>query len=35
MTIFPETKLLPCYLYAFVAGPYEELKLQEPYKVSY
>jgi hypothetical protein len=23
MTIFPETKTLPCYLYGFVAGPYQ------------
>lgn len=34
MTIFPETKLLPTYLYAFVAGAYEELKLEETYNVS-
>ena len=33
MTIFPESKLLPTYLYAFVAGAYEELKLEETYKV--
>jgi aminopeptidase N len=33
MTVFPETKLLPCYLFAFVAGAYEELKLEHPYKV--
>lgn len=33
MTVFPETKLLPCYLFAFVAGAYEELKLQHTYKV--
>lgn len=32
MTVFPETKLLPCYLFAFVAGAYEELKLQHTYK---
>lgn len=29
MTIFPETKLLPTYLYCFVAGEYLELKLEE------
>ena len=33
MTIFPETKLLPTYLYCFVAGAYEELVLEETYKV--
>ncbi len=32
MTIFPETKLLPSYLFAFVAGAYEELKLENTYK---
>jgi len=31
MTIFPSTVLLPCYLFAFVAGAYVELKLQETY----
>ena len=34
MTIFPESKLLPTYLYCFVAGAYEELKIEEPYKVT-
>jgi NAD(P)H-flavin reductase len=29
MTIFPETKLLPTYLYCFIAGQYLELKLEE------
>lgn len=29
MTIFPETKLLPTYLYCYVAGEYLELKLEE------
>jgi len=29
MTIFPETKLLPTYLYCFIAGEYLELKLEE------
>lgn len=29
MTIFPESKLLPTYLYCFIAGCYLELKLQE------
>jgi aminopeptidase N len=28
MTIFPETKLLPTYLYCYVAGEYLELKLE-------
>jgi len=27
VTIFPETKLLPSYLYCFIAGEYLELKL--------
>lgn len=35
MTIFPSTVLLPCYLFAFVAGAYVELKLQETYNVKY
>ena len=34
MTIFPESKLLPTYLFAFVAGAYEELKLEETYNVN-
>lgn len=29
MTFFPETKLLPSYLFCFVAGQYLELKLEE------
>ena len=29
MTIFPETKLLPTYLFCFIAGEYLELKLEE------
>jgi aminopeptidase N len=29
MTIFPKTKLLPSYLYCFIAGEYLELKLEE------
>lgn len=29
MTFFPETKLLPTYLFCFVAGQYLELKLEE------
>jgi aminopeptidase N len=29
MTIFPETKLLPTYLFCYVAGEYLELKLEE------
>lgn len=33
MTIFPESKLLPTYLYCFVAGAYVELVLEETYKV--
>lgn len=33
MTIFPESKLLPTYLYCFVAGAYVELVLEERYKV--
>lgn len=35
MTLFPETKLLPTYLYCFIAGEYLELKLAEDklYKV--
>lgn len=32
VTIFPITKLLLTYLFAFVAGAYEELKLKETYK---
>ena len=29
MTIFPETKLLPTYLFCFIAGEYLELKLED------
>ena len=32
MTIFPESKLLPTYLYCMVAGAYVELVLEERYK---
>lgn len=35
MTVFPETKLLPSYLFCFIAGEYLELKLEkeQQYKV--
>ena len=33
MALFPETKLLPSYLFCFVAGDYQELKIENPYKV--
>jgi aminopeptidase N len=29
MTLFPDTKLLPTYLYCFIAGEYKELVLEE------
>jgi len=29
MTIFPQSKLLPTYLYCFIAGQYQELKLEQ------
>lgn len=29
MTVFPETKLLPSYLFCFIAGEYLELKLEK------
>ena len=32
MVLFPETKMLSTYLYCFVAGDYQELKLKETYK---
>lgn len=32
MTVFPSTKPMSTYLYCFVAGAYEELKLEETYK---
>lgn len=35
LNIFPSTKLLPSYLFCFVAGPYKQLKCQETYRVSY
>lgn len=29
MTVFPESKLLPTYLYAMIAGDYLEVKLEK------
>lgn len=34
MSLFPETKLLPTYLFCFVAGDYQELKIENRYKVT-
>lgn len=33
MTLFPDTKMLPTYLYCVIAGEYEELKLEKTYNV--
>ena len=33
MTLFPQTKLLPTYLYGVIAGEYLEYKLEQTYKV--
>lgn len=30
--VFPNTKLLPTYLYGLIAGPYKEIKCANPYK---
>jgi aminopeptidase N len=32
LVLHPETKVLPCYLFCFVAGEYEELVCPNPYK---
>ncbi len=33
MGIFPSTKILPTYLYCFVAGPYKKLELKDQFRV--